>query len=102
MRLVIVAVFDIAAESFSRPVFVTSIGEALRGFQDEVNRAAPDNTLANHPQDFQLFELGSFDTSSGLFDTLTLPRRIATGVDLRLKSLTDENGVPVSPSRLSS
>lgn len=67
MRLCVVSVFDSAAQAFGRPVFVAAPGQALRSFQDEVNKGEGD--LSKHPEDFTLYQLGWFDDNSGQFDT---------------------------------
>ncbi|WNK14679.1 MAG: nonstructural protein [Microvirus sp.] len=65
MLLVIVGVFDQALGAFARPAFVPSVGVALRGFSDEVNR--PDSEMGKHPNDYSLFRLGTFDDDTGAF-----------------------------------
>jgi len=84
MKHVIVAVRDRAADTFGRPFFVSAVGQAIRSFSDEVNRADKDNPLWNHPEDFDLYELGSFDDDSG--DLVSIkPRMVCVGKDARVK-----------------
>lgn len=66
----IVAVKDRAADVFGVPVFVQSKGIAIRSFADEINRSDPQNQLYNHPEDFDLFFLGTFDDSDGEWHTV--------------------------------
>lgn len=68
-KLVIVALQDVQAQAFNRPFFVPTVGMATRQIADEVNRPANDNILYQHPEDFRVFELGTFDESSGKFET---------------------------------
>lgn len=86
------AVYDRAAEAFSRPVFVQSTGMMVRSFSDEVNREAEDNPIFHHPEDFDLFHLGSFDDSTGRFDLLSDVRRLARADDLTTRRLRDQKG----------
>ena len=65
MIQVIVAIKDRAADAFMRPWFIPTSGIAIRSFIDEVNREAADNNLFNHPDDFDLYEIGTFDDSTG-------------------------------------
>lgn len=58
------AVWDVKAEAFMRPFFAVTAGSAIRGFSDAVN--APDSEIAKHPEDYTLFEVGTFDDHSGL------------------------------------
>lgn len=83
MKLLIVAVRDRAADAFMRPFFVPTRGMAIRSFQDEVNRAAPDNSMNAHPEDYDLFALGTFDEETGQFtgNQTGQPEQIAIGKD---------------------
>jgi len=67
MKLVLCSVKDRAADAYGRPMFVPSVGVAIRSFSDEVNRKDQENQLFNHPDDFDLYELGEFDDNTGLF-----------------------------------
>lgn len=66
-KLIVVSVFDSAVQAYGRPVFVPSRGYAERSFSDEINRDAPDNAMHAHPEDYEMFELGTFDEESGVF-----------------------------------
>lgn len=68
MKLFVMCARDVKADAFGNPYFAPSIAMAERSFGDEVNRAAEDNILYKHPEDFELYCLGTFDTSSGEFD----------------------------------
>lgn len=79
MKLVIVSVRDTKANAFGIPVCVPTVGAAVRSFSDQIN--GQDSVLTKHPQDFDLFELGTFDDNTGLFDTHT-PSLVTTGLNL--------------------
>lgn len=66
---VVVAVKDLAVGAFSRPVFVPSVGVAMRSFRDEVMRQAKpgENQMFDHPEDFELWLLAEFDEDTGVF-----------------------------------
>lgn len=84
MKHVVVSVRDRAADTFGRPFFVPAIGSAIRAFTDEVNREAPDNPVYNHPEDYDLYEVGTFDDDSG--DLVpSKPRMVAVGKDVRIR-----------------
>lgn len=80
MKHEICAIRDRAVDAFLRPFFATHLGGAKRSFRDEVNRAAPDNAMHAHPEDYDLYHLGSFDDNTGLFESHT-PRQIEIGKD---------------------
>lgn len=73
MKIQIVSVRDSAADAFMNPFFVQTTGMAIRSFRDEVNRHAEGNIIASHPGDFELFHLGDFDQTSGLFQLFERP-----------------------------
>jgi hypothetical protein len=88
MKLTLCTVKDRAADAFGRPMFVRSIGEAIRSFSDEVNRKSDDNQLFNHSDDFDLFELGEFDDNTGLFVLHEQPKLVSLGKQVKI---TDQN-----------
>lgn len=73
----ICSVLDQAAQVFGRPMFVARIEVARRAFVDEVNRAAPDNQLHAHPEDFALYAVGQFDDEAGRLFPLDAPVLVA-------------------------
>jgi hypothetical protein len=85
MISVIVSVKDSAAEAFGRPMYLQSLGVAIRSFTDEVNREDKDNQLFNHPDDFDLYELGLFDDSIGRYELRENPTVIVRGKDVKIK-----------------
>ena len=82
MMQVIVSVKDTAAQAFGRPVFVPTVSVAVRSFRDEVNRSDSKEDMAQHPEDFELYELGSFDDSTGKVEVIE-PRLVARAKDLK-------------------
>lgn len=84
MKLVLCTVKDRAADAYGRPMFVPSVGVAIRSFSDEVNRKDPDNQLFNHPDDFDLYELGEFDDNTGLFDLHDQPKLLSLGKQVKI------------------
>lgn len=81
---VIVSVKDRAADAFGRPAFVPSIGIAIRSFSDEINRDAADNQMFHHSDDFDLYELGSFDDSTGIITMLDVPKVVSLGKSVKV------------------
>jgi hypothetical protein len=85
MKLFIFVVRDRATDQFGTPMFLVSSGQAIRSFSDEVNRAAQDNMMYQHPDDFDLYSLGSFDTNAGVFET-SVPEQVAIGKMVKVRS----------------
>lgn len=83
MKMIVVSIKDRAADAYGRPFYVPSVGVAIRSFQDEVNRAAEDNQMFHHSDDFDLFELGSFDDATGMFDLFDSPKLLTLGKQVK-------------------
>ena len=81
---VICSVKDRAADAFGRPLFVPSVGLAIRSFTDEVNRSADDNQMHHHPDDFDLYELGTFDDNTGIIVCHVTPKQLALGKQVKV------------------
>jgi len=77
----VVCVKDRAAEVFNRPFFVPHRNVAVRDFTDEVNRSAADNQLNKHPDDFDLYLLGTYDDNTGSF-SLDVPTVLVRAKDV--------------------
>jgi hypothetical protein len=84
MKQIICTVKDRAADAYGRPMFVPSAGVAIRSFSDEINRNNADNQLYNHPDDFDLYELGEFDDNSGLFALHEQPKLLSLGKQVKI------------------
>lgn len=89
MKMEIFAVKDRALNAFMRPFFAQTIGQAIRSFSDEINRpgghqVGSENHMNMHPEDYDLWHLGSFNDATGTFsaepdDRQDWPRQVAIG-----------------------
>ena len=61
----LVCMFDKKAETFTAPIATPGIGQLARAIGESVNASEKSETFAKHPGDFQLFEVGSFDETTG-------------------------------------
>lgn len=59
------AVFDHCAKAFLPPFLLRNDGQAVRAFKDCVNSKS--HQFSEHPEDYQLFCLGTFDDTLGDF-----------------------------------
>lgn len=57
------AIHDRQLDSYINIFPMQSVGQALRGFSDEVNN--PDSDMHKHPEDYTLYQVGTFDKNSG-------------------------------------
>ncbi|AXL14526.1 nonstructural protein [Microviridae sp.] len=84
MKQIICTVKDRAADAYGRPMFVPSAGVAIRSFSDEINRNNAENQLYNHPDDFDLYELGEFDDNTGFFTLHEQPKLLSLGKQVKI------------------
>lgn len=79
----IVVVRDIKADVYGVPMFVASLGAAIRSFGDEVGKT-DGNPFALHPEDFELYHVGEYDEVSCVFDLLKVPKQIAVASNFKV------------------
>lgn len=88
MKMKIYAVKDRATDSYGNPMFLLAVGQALRSFTDEINRNEPQNMMYAHPDDFDLYELGEYETDTGEFETKR-PELKIRGKDTKIRQETN-------------
>lgn len=84
VKLKIFCVRDRATDQFGNPMFLIAMGQAIRSFTDEINRQAADNQMYAHPDDFDLYDLGDYDTDTGTFTTKA-PDMVAIGKNVAVR-----------------
>lgn len=62
------AVFDTKAAAYGMPMFMSNQGLAIRGFSDAC--ADQQSTLYLHPEDYNLYHIGSYDPNTGIMTPL--------------------------------
>jgi hypothetical protein len=86
MEKPVVVLFDNVANIYKDPFYPPTKGVALREFQDAVNN--PKNgQLFNHPSDFDLFVIGSYDEQTGKLTVLDVPEKLANCASLKLEKV---------------
>lgn len=82
MHLHVVALKDLATGAFMQPSFHHHPAHAVRAFTDEVNRAGDQaNLLNNHPGDFELWLVATWNDQAGAFENVS--ERLARAVDVK-------------------
>ncbi len=76
MNFRIFCVFDSKARAYLPPFFLPEAGQAVRSFKDACNDKA--HAFGQHPEDYTLFEIGTFDDREGKL--LQLKASITHGV----------------------
>lgn len=81
MKLNMYTFLDSAAAAFTTPFFMHNDGLAIRAFQDNIN-AKEENNMSQHPDQFTLFKVATWDDKAAKLEPLEAPQRIALGVEL--------------------
>lgn len=91
--LQVFAVFDSKGAAFGTPMFVPTKGMAIRSFSDVV--ADGKSNISRHPEDYGLFEIGSYEPNTGLIKPISPPVQIlsASSVASMLAPAPEKNGV---------
>lgn len=77
-RLLVFAVYDSKAGAYLPPFFAPARGVGLRQFQQASRQV--DHPFHEFGADFTLFELGSFDESTGKFDLHDAPDNLGNAL----------------------
>lgn len=79
MKLYVFSIHDTKAEIFNTPIFLPAVGQARRTFGDQVNdKESPFN---KHPGDYTLFQIGEYETDTGLLEPLKTPISLGLAVE---------------------
>jgi uncharacterized protein YozE (UPF0346 family) len=70
------AVFDTKVNAYLNPFLMRTRGEAIRGFAEAANDEK--TTFAKHPDDFILFEIGTWDEYQGKYTNEASPVSIGS------------------------
>ena len=70
MRHACFSIRDTCVGVFGMPMFFQNSAGAVRALGDVVNRSSEDNNYYQHPEHYQLFEIGVFDDDSGSFEPI--------------------------------
>lgn len=85
VKLKIYAIRDRATDQYGTPMFLLAVGQAIRSFTDEINKQDAQNQLYMHPDDFDLYELGEYETNTGKFETKE-PEMKTIGKDVKIRA----------------
>lgn len=82
------ALYDSKAEAYSGPISHRTKGEAIRTFSDECNN--PESVLYKHPEDYTLFEVGTFSIENGTITPHQACIAIGKAVDFKKQMSIDD------------
>lgn len=78
MKYPIVSVFDKKTALYDSPILTQHVGTAIREW-DHL-RKDPQTKFGKNPEDFDLFQIGTFDPSMGTVENIIPPTHLASGV----------------------
>jgi hypothetical protein len=81
MILKMYSVYDRKSEIHQPPCYCHNTGHAMRVFSMAFHNGET-NQLTSYPEDFQLFEVGSFDDQDASIAGLSKPHLICSGTEL--------------------
>lgn len=79
MQQLLFTIRDTKGDIYNKPFPQLTKSEALRTFADLAND--PQSTLSKHPEDYDLYYLGTFDTTSGKIEPLKSPEHIVKAIN---------------------
>lgn len=74
MQQLLFSIRDSKGDFFNQPFPQLTKAEALRTFAELAND--PQSRIAKHPEDYDMYYLGTYDTITGLIDALKSPEHI--------------------------
>lgn len=85
----IFTVYDTKAKAYMPPFYMQSTGQAMRAFEDTVNDET--HAFAKHPEDYVLYELGTFDDQNASFQLHKTGVTLAKAIEMIAQP---ETGLP--------
>lgn len=83
------AVFDVKMKLFTSPFCARNVDSAIRQFADMCSN--PQIPFGKHPEDYVLYELGTFDLEDGLLEALKAPHVVSKALDFQDKPAVAAN-----------
>jgi len=80
-------IYDSKAEAYMQPFFAKSTGEALRSFSDTCQDK--NHIFAKHPEDFTLFELGTWDEQTSNFVIFESKKSLGVAIEYATDLIDD-------------
>lgn len=90
--LKVFSVYDSKVGAYMNPIFLRSKGEALRAFETSINSS--DHIFCKNPEDYTLFELGSWDEEKAKFVLHSTPIALGVAIEFVKTSVIDRTLPP--------
>lgn len=79
VKLRVFAVRDAKVENFLKPFFAETTAAGLRVWNGAV--ANPESGFSAHPEDYMLFELGTYEPATGKLESLLQPHPLTSALE---------------------
>lgn len=79
--MVVLAIRDVKSECFKAPHFSIAVGSAIREFGDACSN--PDSFISKHKEDYQLYQVGTFDEVQGVLVPFNVPVLLCSATDFK-------------------
>lgn len=81
----IFTVYDCKGDSYLKPFVMRTVNEAIRAFETTAND--PQSGISQHPEDYTLFHIGTWNELKGEVQPLKAHAALAKAVDLKKDKL---------------
>lgn len=85
MQQLIFSIRDAKGDFFNQPFPQLTKAEALRTFSELAND--PQSRIAKHPEDYDLYYLGTYETVTGQLDPLKSPEQVQKAIHCIKKNI---------------
>lgn len=81
MILKVFTVYDSKVEAYLSPFYMPTVASAIRAWETTVND--PSTQFSRHPADYTLFEIGTFDDATAMFEMHPAKRPLQTALEAK-------------------
>lgn len=67
MKLFAYAIRDILTDQYTQPLYAPNVQAAIRNLGIQINSGTQDDIIALHPQQFEAYHVGEYETDTGVF-----------------------------------
>ena len=78
------SIYDRKAQVYLPPFYFSYKGEATRAFEDICKNR--ESIISKHPEDYDLYMIGTFNSDSGALESLGAPEFIMKATDFNLEN----------------
>lgn len=88
MELKVFSIYDNAVKAYNQPFFMLTQAEAVRAFSNLLKDI--NSSIAQNPQDYVLYKLGTYDNQTGMFTQDKSHTRIGSANEFNVEVLEEK------------